>query len=423
MSRILLVAAMTTAFTAAPAAAQRLAERPWWERSWESTSEHYWIKTDLPRDEARTIARHLDRMYGEFSRRLASLPARAPVGLNVYVFRSQRDYELTLRARFGVNAAGSGGTFFVTGPHHGLALWTEGLSDGRLRHVLQHEGFHQFAWSRFGGDLPNWVNEGLAEYFGLSVLAGDALIVGQAHQRTLDRLKDAIERNTYLPFDELVGMPNELWMRRVNDGQATLLYEQAWSMVHFLVYGDDGRYTDAFERYLRLINSGLPSGEAFRRAFDTTETQAFEERWKQFMLTAAPSAFVTALERIEFLAEGSWELARRGEYPASLDELKAALKAIDFSHDFFGHSRLVTLKAAADENYEIPPDARCAESPVFDVLRPDLRSMLLRERKLEQEHPSPSIIVTRNVGPRELSIEWRRDRDDPTTFTYQIRVQ
>jgi hypothetical protein len=416
------VVALTTGISG-PAAAQRLAERPWWERSWESTSEHYWIKTDLPRDEARTIARHLDRMYEEFSRRLASLPARAPVGLNVYVFSNQRDYELTLRARFGVNAAGSGGMFFVTGPHHGLALWTEGLSDGRLRHVLQHEGFHQFAWSRFGGDLPNWVNEGLAEFFGLSVLAGDALIVGQAHQRTLDRLKDVVEREAYLSFEDVVGMPNELWMRRVNDGEATLLYEQAWSMVHFLVYGDGGRYTAAFERYLRLINGGLPSAEAFRRAFDTTETQAFEERWKQFIIAAQPSAFVTALERIEFLAEGALELAKRGIYPESLDGLKAELAAIDFSHEFFGHSRLVTLKAADDENYRIPLDLRSPEPPIFEVQRPDFRRMLLRERKLEQEHPSPSIIVTRHVEPRELSIEWRRNRDDPASFTYQIRAQ
>ena len=42
-------------------------------------------------------------------------------------------------------------------------------------HVAQHEGFHQFAWSRFAEDLPVWVNEGMAEFFGESVIVGDTL--------------------------------------------------------------------------------------------------------------------------------------------------------------------------------------------------------------------------------------------------------
>ena len=59
---------------ASPARAQRLAEEPWWERSFEASSEYYEIKTDLPRSDAQAVARHLDSMYEEYSRRLASLP-------------------------------------------------------------------------------------------------------------------------------------------------------------------------------------------------------------------------------------------------------------------------------------------------------------------------------------------------------------
>ena len=62
-----------------PTLAQRLAEEPWWDRSYEGGSEHYWIKSDLPRADTRAIARHLDIMHGEYSRRLASLPQRAPI--------------------------------------------------------------------------------------------------------------------------------------------------------------------------------------------------------------------------------------------------------------------------------------------------------------------------------------------------------
>ncbi|MCZ6834511.1 MAG: DUF1570 domain-containing protein [Planctomycetota bacterium] len=403
--------------------ARQLTEGPWWERAWEDSSEHYWIKTDLPREEAREIARHLDVMYREFSRRLASLPSRAPDTMNVYLFKNRRDYELTLRARFGVNAGGTGGIFFVTGPHHGLALWTEDLSLRRIRHVIQHEGFHQFAWSRFGGDLPNWVNEGLAEFFGLSVLVGEAFIIGQSHQRTLEGIREAIEQNEHRPFHEMIAISNQHWMRIVNEGSATQLYDQAWSMVHFLVYGDEGRYTQAFERYLRLINNGLPSEEAFKRAFETSATDKFEERWINFMQQVEPSSFITALERIEFLAAGTMKLASEGVFPESLDELKASLLVIDFEYTFLGHSRHITLRADQDDNFSLPADRRTEKPVNFVVTRPSQRRMSLRERKLEEVHPSPSTIFTESLAPRELTIVWRRDKEDPDFFTYQIKVR
>lgn len=405
------------------AQAQRLAELPWWDRFSEATSEHYVMRFDLPLADAQAIARHLDRMYEEYSRRLSSLPQRAPVKLNIYLFQSRRDYELTLRSRFGVNASGTGGLFFVTGSNHGLAIWTEGLSERRIKHVLQHEGFHQFAWSRFGEDLPNWVNEGLAEFFGLAVLVNDKLVIGQSQQRTLDRIKDSIELGEYLPFQDMIDMSSEQWLSKVNAGESGQIYDQAWSMVHFLVYAKNGKYQQAFERYLRLINNGLPSAEAFGRAFETSETSAFEQRWREFILVMQPSALVTALERIEFLARGSLELAKRGIHPESLEALRAQLRTIEFTHTFSGHRRFVTLEADDDEVYLIPGDEDDESPAVFEVSRPNLRRMTLRDRKLEAEHPSPSIIRTVNLVPKEIVIEWNRGEGDPDEFTYRIRIR
>ena len=50
--------------------------------------------------------------------------------------------------------------------------------DARTWHTVQHEGFHQFAHVVIRGDLPIWVNEGLAEYFGEAVFTGDGFVSG-----------------------------------------------------------------------------------------------------------------------------------------------------------------------------------------------------------------------------------------------------
>ena len=56
-------------------------------------------------------------------------------------------------------------------------------------HLIQHEGFHQFAAAVIGGDRPVWVNEGLAEYFGEAIFTGDGFIAGIIPQWRLKRIR------------------------------------------------------------------------------------------------------------------------------------------------------------------------------------------------------------------------------------------
>ena len=410
-------------FTSTVSAQQRQAQLAWWERAQEEKVGHYWIKTDLPAAEANALARHLNFMYGEYSKRLASMPVRAQEKLNVLIFKQHDDYVLTLRARFGVNPTGTGGMFFVTPNGSGLAFWTEDLPHRRVEHVIQHEGFHQFAYSRFGDDLPIWVNEGLAEFFGESVVVGDTLIIGQSTPRVLEAVKQAIERNAYHPFQTMLRMTPAQWNTAVSNGSATLNYGQAWSMVHFLVYGDGGKYVGPFETYLKHLNNGLPSEQAFIRAFGN-DIEGFERQWRQYALAAKPSAFVSAMERIEFLAEGTLELSKRGIYPKSLQELRDALQEADFTHVVKTHGVEIKLNSQDDSLFTIPKDDLTPndKQPAFTVMMPQLGRMSRKERMLEDANPTPASIGTEHLMPRSMQVRWIRD-SEVNQFRYQIVVK
>jgi hypothetical protein len=410
---------------AVPLAGQeRQAMLPWWRRAPERQVGHYWIKTDLPAEQAEALAAHLNLMYGEYAGRLASLPARAPTPMNVLLFAERIDYVETLRRRYGVEADDTGGMFFVNPRGTALALWTGALPRRRVLHVLRHEGFHQFAYSRFGADLPPWVDEGLAEIFGASVVVGGNLLVGQASARMLDEVRTALELGTYVPFDRMLAMTAQQWSEALAGGKAAGLYTQSWSMVHFLLYGDGGQYRQRFERYLRLVNAGHLSREAFARAFETEDFDAFERRWKESVTSASAGSFITALERLEFLAEGARELGRRGVYPEALDGLQEGLVAIDFSLALHGHSVTVELRPDG-RMFTIPPTGASQEGgyePVFVVSRPKLHQLTRRQRSLEQARPTPSVIETMYLKPRDLAVRWVRDADG-VSFTYDIVVR
>jgi hypothetical protein len=388
---------------------RRQGDAGWWERAREGRSAHYVIRTDLPAEDLRPYARHLDLVYEAMSRRLASLPARAPQELRVLVFRHRSDYVGTLNERWAIDAEGTGGMFFVDEGSGWLALYTADLPARRIRHVIQHEGFHQFAYSRFGTDLPIWLNEGLAELFGRAVLARNTLVMGQARPHVVEQLQSFVLSGSYVPVGNMLAMSPERWRSRAAQDDGAGLYLQAWSMVHFLVEGDGGRYRARFERYLRLLNDALPPDHAFRRAFGEN-VGGFEQRWLAHVEQLEPGPFVTALDRIEFLAEGARELARRGVVPETLDELKKELRAIGFSHDVGYADVRVTLDAMNDEVFTIP-GVDDESGPTFELERPRRWGRSAREREWEEELPTPWTIVTNGLRPRELRVQWSRDRE------------
>jgi hypothetical protein len=410
---------------AAPAAGQqRQAQPSWWYRAPARAVGHYWVKTDLPAEPANTLTQHLNLMHEEYAARLASLPARAPTPLNVLLFADREDYQETLRMRYGIRAAGTGGMFYVNPSGTALALWTGDLPPRRVLHVLRHEGFHQFAYSRFGTDLPLWVNEGLAELFGASVMVDGALVVGQSSARMLDDVQSSIELGTYVAFDRMLTMTPQQWSEALEHDTAAGLYTQSWSMVHFLIYGDGGRYLDRFERYLRLINAGHLSREAFVRAFETDDFGAFERRWKEYAASTSASSFITALERLEFLAEGALELSRRGVVPGSLDELQEGLVEIDFALSLHDHAAAVELRPDG-RMFTIPPTGASQEGgyePVFVVSRPKLHELTRRQRALENVRPTPAVIETKFLKPRDFAVRWIR-HENGEAFTYDIVVR
>jgi hypothetical protein len=404
LAAALMIASALAAEAAAPP------EGSWWQRAPVRTSRSYSVKTDLPRDEAQAYGRHLDRMYEEYARRLSSMAPRSPEALDVLIFARQEEYLRVLRTQFGVDATGTGGVFFATEAGTALAFWTEDLPVSRVQHVIQHEGFHQFAFSRFGSDLPMWVNEGLAEYFGSAIIVDGTLVAGQCSARQVADLSQALEGGRTIPFREMIAIDNPGWNDRLRDGRSGILYLQAWAMVHFLVEGEGGRYRGPFERYLALVNDGILAAPTWEQVFGA-DVEAFEARWRECALALKPAAFLTALERLDFLAYGLLELSRRGEQPASLDAARDALRRIGFKTTIERHGQSIVVDAADDASFAIPMDDQCRDQPVFVVEAPPRRRLNPREAVAEATNPTPSSVRTENLRPKDLLVRWRRDRE------------
>lgn len=230
---------------------------------------YYVMHTDLDPDGAREAAIRMTKMAEEYYERTKEFSGQINRKFPFYLYRSPRDY---LRAG---GIPGSSGFFdgnrlvAIASDRAGRGTW----------HVVQHEGFHQFARAVIGGQIPVWVNEGLAEYFGQSVFTGDGFVTGLIPAGRLKRVQQQIRENRFRPLPEMMVMTLREW----NGALSVVNYDQGWSMVHFLAHAERGRYQGAFADFIRAIGSGKPYVPAWIDIFGR-DVSAFEQRWRDYWL-------------------------------------------------------------------------------------------------------------------------------------------
>ena len=232
-------------------------------------TKYYIIHTDLDTDGVQEAVVRMTAMADEYRRRTRGFSGKLRKRLPFYLFRNSKDYYA-----FG-GLKGSAGVFMGGAL---MAIAGEKTSE-QTWHIVQHEGFHQFAHATIGRDLPIWADEGMAEYFGQAIFTGDGFVVGVIPPRRLARLKKEIKENKIKSFSKMMTMTNRQWIKEM----APVNYDQAWSMIYFLIRAENGKYQKATTGFLKDISRGRPYLDAWTRNFGP-KIKIFEKRWREYWL-------------------------------------------------------------------------------------------------------------------------------------------
>src|SRR6185437_14775966 len=249
---------------------------------------HYDIHTDLDTDDVKEAAVRMTRMFEEYRLRTRGFSGDIRNRFPFYLYRNADDY---------FDAGGLPGSAGVFNGTSLMAIAGDHVSNGTW-HVVQHEGFHQFAAAVIRGKLPTWLNEGLAEYFGESIFTGDSYISGIIPPGRLRRVKQEIDDGKFKSIRDMMLTGQQQW----NNKLTTENYDQAWSMVHFLAHGDQGRYQTTFVSFMQLLGRGFQWPMAWQKTFG--DAAGFEARWKQWWLDQPenPTAALYAQARCATMA-------------------------------------------------------------------------------------------------------------------------
>jgi hypothetical protein len=229
-------------------------------------TQYYTIHTDLGRDVARETELRLTRMFEGYRRRTRDFGGEVRGKLPFYLYRTEADYHA---------AGGTPGAAGEYDPNRRVLRAFAGDDGPNLAtwYTVQHEGFHQFADQAIGRGLPIWLNEGLAEYFGEALFTGDGFVTGVVPPWRLKRVRASMEGGKFSPLREIVGLSHKEWNQRLG----TTNYDLVWSLVHFLVHGDDGAYQ---EKLIAILKDPNPAFERHLGAIDAIETK-WQAYWAQ----------------------------------------------------------------------------------------------------------------------------------------------
>jgi hypothetical protein len=277
---------------------------------------YYVVYSDLEPEDVKDVALRMTKMAEEYYERTKTFSGVIRQKFPFYLFKDAEDY-------YAAGApVGSAGVFMVRGHDARLMAIAGERGGGSSAHVVQHEGFHQFAHAVIGGDIPTWVNEGLAEYFGESVFTGDGFVTGVIPPNRMKRVQEKIRGKQFRSIKDMMLLSHAQW----NSGLSTNNYDQAWSMVHFLAHGDNGAYQKAFSNFMNDIGRRKPWQDAWQANFGPAD--GFEKKWADWWLALPPNPTSDLYARATVATLTSY-LGRLAAQKQTFTELDAFVRAAE----------------------------------------------------------------------------------------------
>lgn len=127
--------------------------------------------------------------------------------------------------------------------------------------TFYHEYYHSLTVPYFP-NLPLWVAEGLAEFYGHTQIEGKSVGMGQADSNLLSEL----QRQPLIPLDVLFKIDRS--SPYYNENQKTsIFYAESWALTHYLMLGDRSAHRPAFAAYLNALDQGKSQEEAAAESF------------------------------------------------------------------------------------------------------------------------------------------------------------
>jgi Protein of unknown function (DUF1570) len=227
----------------------------------EVQSPHFKVQSNAGEKEARKVADQFEQIRNMFHSAFSAFRVDPPQPIVIVAVKNENALKLLLPEEWEVKGhIHPAGMYQPSSDKDYVVMRLDTEGDNPF-HTLYHEYTHALLRLNFS-NLPLWLNEGLAEFFGNSTLGDKEIKTGtidRGHLYILNQSK-LIPIETLLEVDHRSPYYNE-------SNRASVFYAESWALVHFLMMDEDARQKQLLKNFLsaweKSGNQVDAAGEAF----------------------------------------------------------------------------------------------------------------------------------------------------------------
>lgn len=227
----------------------------------EVRSPNFTVISNAGEKEARTVAGQFEQIRQVFQNAFPKL--RVDLGKPVIIFAVKNEDSLKslLPAFWEVKGHTHPGGLYQPAEEKHFVVVRTNIEGPNPYEVVYHEYTHALMNINFR-DLPLWLNEGIAEFFGNSTIHDNYVEIGKIapyHLQILQQLK-LIPIPTLLQADHSSPYYNE-------NNRASLFYAESWAIVHYLEMDPEARKRNLLRDFLVAYDASGSYIEAAQKTF------------------------------------------------------------------------------------------------------------------------------------------------------------
>ncbi|MFL6256501.1 MAG: peptidase MA family metallohydrolase [Pyrinomonadaceae bacterium] len=289
------------------------------KETWTSVrSQNFYLVGNASEKEIRQVATRLEQFREVFTKLFSKVNFNTPVPTTVIVFKNDGAYKPFKPVVDGKVSEVSG--YFQPGDDVNYITLTPDRGDGAENPygTIYHEYTHLLVNNSSGaGEAPAWFNEGLAEYYSTFFIEEDRKVhLGRFVDYHIRLLRD----QKLIPLAQLFAVTHYSLERNKHDVRS-LFYAESWALVHYLILGNEGKRMPQLGDFLALTKQGVPTDDAFKRAFQTDTAVLEKELQKYVQSNTFMSRVTTFPQKLEFDSQMTAAPLTEGQAEAYLGDL------------------------------------------------------------------------------------------------------
>ncbi len=227
----------------------------------EVRSPHFTVKTNANEKEARKIADQFEQIRQMFHLAFSTFRVDPAQPVVIIAAKNESTMKLFLPEEWEVKGHIHHAGMYQPGQDKDYVVLRLDLEGENAFHALYHEYTHALLRLNFS-NLPIWLNEGLAEFFGNSTLGDKQIKTGTIDSGHLYLLN----QSKLIPIETLLQVDHSSPYYNEKD-RASVFYAESWAVVHYLMMDNDARQRQVLKNFLNAWDKSGDQLDAARAAF------------------------------------------------------------------------------------------------------------------------------------------------------------